>query len=64
MIVTFNYRYGPDAVMIKEILKSGEIGEVVSVDYNYFLDTGHGASYFRRWHGQRTCSGTVIPVFT
>jgi len=33
---------------------------VVSVDYNYFLDTDHGASYFRRWHGQRTCSGTLL----
>jgi hypothetical protein len=38
----------PDAVKIKEILLSREIGEVTSVDFNYYLDVYHGASYFRR----------------
>lgn len=51
VLVTFNYRYNPEAEKIREILTSGELGQVTSVDYNYYLDTSHGASYFRRWHG-------------
>jgi len=34
LVVTFNYRYSPDAVKIKEILMAKEIGEVTSVDFN------------------------------
>ena len=50
LMVAFNYRFSPETVRIKEILNSGEIGKVTSVDFNYFLDVYHGASYFRRWH--------------
>ena len=60
LIVTFNYRYSPDAVKIKEILMSKEIGEVTSVDFNYYLDIHHGASYFRRWHGFKQFSGSLL----
>ncbi len=58
--VTVNYRYSPEAVKIKEILMSGEIGEVTSVDFNYYLDVHHGASYFRRWHGFKQFSGSLF----
>ncbi len=58
--VTFNYRYGPAAVRIKEIIASGEIGEITSVDFNYYLNTDHGASYFRRWHGYKQNSGSLL----
>lgn len=60
LTVTFNYRYNPDAVKIKEILLSGEIGEISSVDFNYYLDVYHGASYFRRWHGFKQYSGSLL----
>jgi predicted dehydrogenase len=60
LIVTFNYRYSPEAVQIKQILMSREIGEVTSVDFNYYLDTDHGASYFRRWHGFKQYSGSLL----
>ena len=60
LIVTFNYRYGPDAVKIKEILMSREIGAITSVDFNYYLDVYHGASYFRRWHGLKQFSGSLL----
>lgn len=60
LIVSFNYRYSPEAVRIKELLVSGEIGEVTSVDFNYYLDTDHGASYFRRWHGFKQFSGSLL----
>ena len=33
-----------------EILRSGEIGDFTSVDFHWYLDTSHGADYFRRWH--------------
>ncbi|MBN2409511.1 MAG: Gfo/Idh/MocA family oxidoreductase [Candidatus Aminicenantes bacterium] len=60
LTVTFNYRYSPDAVRIKEILMSGEIGKVTSVDFNWYLDVYHGASYFRRWHGFKQNSGSLL----
>lgn len=60
LIVTFNYRYSPEAGKIKEILASGEIGQVTSVDFNYYLDVFHGASYFRRWHGFKQFSGSLL----
>jgi len=58
--VTFNARYGSSAVKVKELLKAGEIGELYSVDYAEYLDLDHGASYFRRWHGLKECSGTLL----
>ena len=60
LVVTFNYRYSPEAVKIKEILISREIGEITSVDFNYYLDVYHGASYFRRWHGLKQFSGSLF----
>jgi predicted dehydrogenase len=60
LIVTFNYRYSPDAIKIKEILMAKEIGEITSVDFNYYLDIYHGASYFRRWHGFKQFSGSLL----
>ncbi len=48
--VTFNYRYSPHRAKMWEILQAGEIGELTSVDFHWYLDTSHGADYFRRWH--------------
>lgn len=48
--VTFNYRYSPHRAKMWEIIRSGEIGELTSVDFHWYLDTSHGADYFRRWH--------------
>ena len=59
IIVTFNYRYAPRHQKIKEILLSGEIGRVVSVDFSWYLDVIHGADYFRRWHRLRSKSGSL-----
>ena len=60
LLVTFNYRYGPDATKIKEILLSREIGDVTSVDFHWYLDIYHGASYFRRWHAFKQNSGSLL----
>lgn len=59
VIVGFNYRWSPYATKIKELLMNGEIGEVTSVDFNWYLNNYHGASYFRRWHGLRQAGGTL-----
>jgi predicted dehydrogenase len=59
LIVTFNYRYAPKHVKIKELLMSGEIGKITSADFSWYLDTSHGADYFRRWHGYRAKSGSL-----
>ena len=48
--VTFNYRYSPHRAKMWEMLRAGEIGELTSVDFHWYLDTRHGADYFRRWH--------------
>ena len=56
VVVTFNYRFAPKHVKIKELLMAGEIGTITSVDFSWYLDTSHGADYFRRWHAYRAKS--------
>ncbi len=58
--VTFNYRYSPPRTQVKDILMSGEIGEILSVDFHWMLNTHHGADYFRRWHGEKKNSGGLM----
>ena len=59
VIVTFNYRYAPKHEKIKQIIQSGEIGRVTSVDFAWYLDTSHGADYFRRWHRLKAGGGSL-----
>ncbi|MGB5665247.1 MAG: Gfo/Idh/MocA family oxidoreductase [Maribacter sp.] len=59
LIVGFNYRWSPYATKIKELLANKSIGKLVSVDFHWYLNTYHGASYFRRWHGQMKSSGSL-----
>jgi predicted dehydrogenase len=60
IIVTFNYRYSPPRTQVKDLLMQGVIGAVLSVDFQWLLDTHHGADYFRRWHGQKANSGGLM----
>lgn len=60
LIVGFNYRYGILFSAIKEQLAKKPIGEVTSVDFHWYLNTYHGADYFRRWHSERDKSGTLL----
>ncbi|MFJ5715822.1 Gfo/Idh/MocA family protein [Neobacillus sp. NPDC093127] len=57
VIVAFNYRYGAFHRKIKELILEGKIGRVTSVDLNWYIDTYHGASYFKRWNRNRAYSG-------
>ena len=59
IVVTFNYRYAPKHQKIKEILMSGAIGRVISVDFSWYLDVSHGADYFRRWHRLKSKGGSL-----
>jgi predicted dehydrogenase len=59
IVVTFNYRFAPKHRTIKETLMSGAIGKVLSVDFHWYLDTSHGADYFRRWHRLKEKSGSL-----
>lgn len=60
IIVGFNYRYGPHPTKIKELLSLNTIGKITSVDFHWYLNTYHGASYFRRWNGEKDKSGTLL----
>ncbi|MEI7024866.1 Gfo/Idh/MocA family protein [Paenibacillus sp. y28] len=55
--VAFNYRYMPIHTKLKEMILEGKIGRVTSVDLNWYIDTFHGASYFKRWNRVRSNSG-------
>jgi predicted dehydrogenase len=59
VIVGFNYRWGPYMTEIKKLLAEKTIGDITSVDFHWMLNTDHGASYFRRWHGLKQCSGSL-----
>lgn len=58
--VTFNYRYSPARTQVKELLMSGVIGDILSVDFHWMLNTHHGADYFRRWHSQKKFSNGLM----
>lgn len=59
LIVGFNYRWSPYMTKIKELLQNSEVGEITSVDFNWYLNIHHGASYFRRWHGLMNSGGSL-----
>jgi len=60
LIVTFNYRYSPRNTKVKELIQNGEIGDVISVHFEWMLNTKHGADYFRRWHRDKKNSGGLM----
>lgn len=57
---TFNMRWTPGVTKVRELIAAGEIGQVKHVDFEYFLNTSHGADYFRRWHSQKEISGGLL----
>ncbi len=58
--VAFNYRYSAHNAKIKELLMTDTIGEVYSVNFEWLLNTQHGADYFRRWHRDKRNSGGLL----
>jgi len=60
LTVTHNYRYAARNAAVRRILDEGRIGDVVSVHFEWLLDTAHGADYFRRWHRDKAASGGLL----
>lgn len=60
VVVTFNVRFDPYVSRVKELIRQGAIGEIYSLDLEWFLDTSHGADYFRRWHRYIKNSGSLL----
>jgi predicted dehydrogenase len=60
LVMTFNYRYSPRNTAVRELIASGAVGAVTSVTFEWLLDTGHGADYFRRWHREKRHSGGLF----
>ncbi len=60
LTVTFNYRYAPRSSKVKALLADGAIGQVLSVHFEWLLNTLHGADYFRRWHRDKRNSGGLM----
>ncbi|WP_402462373.1 Gfo/Idh/MocA family protein [Isoptericola aurantiacus] len=60
LTMTFNYRYSPRNSALREVIASGEIGQVLSVHFDWALDTVHGADYFRRWHREKVNNGGLL----
>jgi predicted dehydrogenase len=58
--VAFNYRWQAHRTAVRDLIASGRIGAVKSVNLEYLLDTDHGADYFRRWHANREQSGGLL----
>ncbi|GIF53722.1 oxidoreductase family protein [Asanoa ferruginea] len=60
LTVAFNYRFNPVHAKVRDLLRSGAIGDVLSVHFEWLLDVRHGADYFRRWHRERVNSGGLM----
>ncbi len=60
VIVTFNYRYSNTSQKLKELLMAQTIGDITGVDFHWYLDTSHGADYFRRWHAYRANTNSLF----
>ncbi len=58
--VAFNYRYVPLSTQVRKLLADGTIGDPQHVNFQWALDTSHGADYFRRWHREKDKSGGLL----
>lgn len=58
--VTFNYRYAPLTTTVRQQIMAGAIGRPLHVNFQWVLDTFHGADYFRRWHREKDKSGGLL----
>lgn len=60
LTTTFNARHSKTADEVKKVILSSELGRVISAGFYEYLDIHHGASYFRRWHGKKRFSGSLL----
>src|SRR3954454_22295381 len=60
LTVAFNYRFNPVHETVRALIADRAIGEILSVHFEWLLDTRHGADYFRRWHREKHLSGGLM----
>ncbi|GHJ85659.1 hypothetical protein NliqN6_2061 [Naganishia liquefaciens] len=70
LTVTFNYRFNPVHEKVQNVIAEGKIGKVLSVHFEWLLNTVHGADCepvqrgsqldFRRWHRSKDNSGGLM----
>jgi predicted dehydrogenase len=60
LTVAFNYRFNPVHETVRALIAERAIGEILSVHFEWLLDTRHGADYFRRWHREKHLSGGLM----
>ncbi len=58
--IGFVLRYTPFYQKVKDIVASGELGQIISIEAGEILSRMHGASYMRRWHRKRKNSGSFM----
>jgi predicted dehydrogenase len=56
-MTTHNARYGAAETAIRNQIRDGKLGTVMSMQFAETLDRLHGADYFRRWHRIKANSG-------
>ncbi len=59
-VTAHNLRYHPASLKIKEVLDSGRIGNILSIQFVESLDIDHGTSYFHRWNRAMKNSGGLL----
>ncbi|WP_277208069.1 Gfo/Idh/MocA family protein [Isoptericola croceus] len=60
LTVAHNYRYAAHNAALRQVVADGRVGDVVSVHFEWLVDTAHGADYFRRWHRDKAASGGLL----
>jgi predicted dehydrogenase len=60
VFVGFNVRYMNESIEMKKIFLAGELGKIIAIEYQECLNTQHGADYYRRWHGKKKYSGSLL----
>ena len=61
VVVTFNYRYSPrNSAAAAADRRRRDRRRSPVVEFQWVLDTRHGADYFRRWHREKENSGGLL----
>jgi len=60
MIIGFTLRYSPHYRKIREIVKRGDIGDIISFEFNETLEFNHGGYIHGDWRRLRKNAGTHI----
>ncbi len=59
-VIGFNLRYSPHYRTIKRLLDEGQIGDIVSFEFNETLDFNHGGFIMGVWRRHRALAGTHL----